>query len=87
MCQALRELMKDEIQKDIDRAIADTTAKVTDKVTAKVTVEVTAEVTAGVRAEGIHTLVDAYREDMGLDDQTIIEKISARYDLTHDQAK
>ena len=79
MCQALRELMKDEIQKDIDQAIADATAKVT--------AEVTAEVTAGVTAKGIRTLVDAYREDMGLDDQTIIEKISARYDLTHDQAK
>ena len=59
MCQALRELMKDEIQKDVDAA----------------------------RAEGIHAVVDVYRADMGLDDQTIIEKIVAKFGLTSDQAK
>ena len=59
MCQALRELMKDEIQKDIDAA----------------------------RAEGILALVDAYRVDMGLDDQSIIDKIAVRFGLTSDQAK
>ena len=60
MCQALRELMKDDIQKDIDNA---------------------------AKAEGIHTAVDIYRDEMGLDDQTIMEKISARFGLTSDQAK
>ena len=67
MCQALRELMKDEIQKDIDAA--------------------TAKVRAEVRAEGILALVDAYRVDMGLDDQSIIDKIAVRFGLTSDQAK
>ena len=63
MCQALRELMKDEIQKDVDEAVAKE------------------------RADGIHALVEAYRVDMGLDDQTIIEKVAARFDLTSDQAR
>ena len=66
MCQALRELMKDEIQKDIDRGRAEGRAE--------------------GKAECIRALVDAYRTDMGLDDQTIAEKISARFGLTHDQA-
>ena len=59
MCQALREQMKDEIQKDVDAA----------------------------RAEGIHTVVDIDRAEMGLADQTIIDKIAARFGLTSDQAK
>ena len=71
MCQALRELMKDEIQKDIDEGVARGMAKGMAEGTAK----------------GINALVDAYRVDMGLDDQTIIEKIAARFDLTSDQAK
>ena len=63
MCQALRELMKDEIQKDIEAGRAEG------------------------KAEGIIALVEAYREDMGLDDRTIIEKIAARFGLTGEQAK
>ena len=59
MCHALRELMKDEIQKDYDKG----------------------------RAEGIRALVDVYRDDLGWDDQAIIDKLSDRFGLTGDQAK
>ena len=71
MCQALRELMKDEIQKDIEAGRA----------------EGKAEGRAEGKAEGIFALVAAYREDMGLDDRTIIEKIAVIFGLTGEQAK
>ena len=63
MCQALRELMKDEIQKDVDAGIAKG------------------------RAEGIKAAIEIYREDLGLDDQTIVGKVAAKFNLSGDQAK
>ena len=67
MCQALRELMKDEIQKDVDAGIAKGRAE--------------------GRAEGILALVETYREDLGMDDQMIIEKIAGRFGMTPSQAE
>ena len=67
MCQALRELMKDEIQKDVDAGRAAGRAE--------------------GRAEGIQATVEIYREDLGLDDQTIIGKLAARFHLTREQAQ
>ena len=75
MCQALRELMKDEIQKDVDAARAEGVNRGR------------AEGKAEGKADGIRALVDVYRVEMGLDDQTIIEKVATRFGLTSDQAK
>ena len=36
--------------------------------------------------KGIYALIDAYREDMALDDQSIIRKLAVRFSLTEDQA-
>ena len=38
------------------------------------------------RKEGIVNLVDVYRVEMGLDDETITDKIAARFHLTRGQA-
>ena len=38
------------------------------------------------RAEGISGAVGIYRDEMGLDDKTIIGKIAARFHLTAEQA-
>lgn len=37
--------------------------------------------------KGIYALIDAYREDMALDDRSIIGKLAERFDLTEDQAE
>ena len=79
MCQALRELMKDEIQKDVEAGIL--------KGRAEGIATGRAEGIAKGRAEGIQALVDVYRKDLGLDDQTIIGKLADRFHLTGEQAK
>ena len=38
------------------------------------------------RAEGISGAVGIYRDEMGLDDETIMGKIAARFHLTAEQA-
>ena len=67
MCQALRELMKDEIQKDVDAGIAKGRAEGFSK--------------------GIQAAIEIYREDLGLDDQTIVGKVADRFNLSGEQAK
>ena len=58
-----------------------------EEVTARHERAIRAEVREEVRAEGIQILVDAYRTEMGLDDQTIIEKITSKFNLTPERAK
>ena len=60
MCQALRELMKDEL----DQAERH-----------------------GRREGTISGAVTIYRDEMGMDDQTIISRIISRFHLTPDQAR
>lgn len=60
MCQALRELMKDEIREELDKA---------------------------ERQGGISCAVAIYRDELGMDDQTIISRIIPRFNLTREQAK
>ena len=68
MCQAMRELMKDEFQR----------------------VESVAERRGELRGErrgSIHSAVAIYRDELGLDDQAIIGRISSRFHLTGEQAR
>ena len=59
MCQALKELLKDEIVRDVAE---------------------------GERKGAITGTVAVYRDEMGLDTQTIVEKISAKFNLSAEQA-
>ena len=76
MCQALRELMKDEIAKDFAEGHAQGLRE-------------------GLREgqrEGLHKgriieAVDIYRDELGLDEQSIITRISSKFNLSSEQAK
>ena len=64
MCQALRELMKDEIAKDIEQSREE-----------------------GRKEGAIGEAVSIYRDDMGMDNQSIIQRIASKFNLTGEQAQ
>ncbi len=68
MCQALRELMKDEIRDELDKAQRQGRRE-------------------GRREGVISGAVTIYRDEMGLDDQSIIGRIVSRFNLTQEQAR
>ena len=79
MCQALRELMKDEIARDV-----------ADGVERGIRQGIRQGREQGIRQgreQGIRALVDTYRTELGLDDQAIISRISSRFQLSPEQAR
>lgn len=89
------ELMKEDIEEIKQNAVRDavreavqrTEMETTQKVTREVTQKVTQDVKRKERQLSIQNSVDIYRAEMGLDDQDILQRISKRYQLTHEQAR
>ena len=72
MCEALRDLMKDEIEKEITAATDKLTAEVTDKVTAAVTDKVQRD----ERIKSIKNAMDGFKVSA----KEAIEKLGLDYD-------
>ena len=84
MCQALRELMKDEIAKDFAEGHAQGLREGL--------CEGRREGLREGQREGLHKgriieAVDIYRDELGLDEQSIVSRISSKFHLSDEQAR
>uniref|UniRef100_UPI004056050A 3-isopropylmalate dehydrogenase n=1 Tax=Acetatifactor sp. TaxID=1872090 RepID=UPI004056050A len=98
MCDALRELMQDEIDKAVELQIEqmkeqiiqqtneEITQRMTEEVTQRVTEEVTQQVTSQVRQEGIKSLIEVCQE-LGVSKEDTFLRVKRKCSLTENESE